>query len=158
MFTNLLSVGILLSIALLPVRAQNSTTASGGKASGTGGTQSFSVGQVACTPNGVISAGMQQAYIVSTVTALEEAKSIDLVVAYPNPVTNTLRLIVRSSCVYKLESLRYHVYDSNGKMMQSGNFSKNDSQIDMSSLKPETYFVRVFHGEKELRSFKIIKN
>lgn len=158
-FANLLSVGIFLSITMMPVQAQNGTTVSGGKASGTGGTQSFSVGQVACTTNGVVSAGVQQTYIVSTVTAVEEAKSIDLVVvAYPNPVTNNLRLIVKSSCLYKLESLRYQVYDNTGKIIQTGNFSHNDSQIDMSRLKPESYFVGIFHNEKELRSFKIIKN
>ena len=83
---------------LSTVSAQESVNATGGDASGSGGSASYSVGQVVYTTNvgtnGSVSQGVQQPYEISVVTAIEEAKGINLTVtAYPNPTTDYLSLI-----------------------------------------------------------------
>ena len=61
-------------LATLELSAQENTVASGGKATGSGGTVSYSVGQVVYTTNagtnGSLSQGVQQPYVVSTLSLI----------------------------------------------------------------------------------------
>jgi hypothetical protein len=155
-----LSAVLLLGLGLTGLQAQTSVNATGGDASGSGGTVSYSVGQVVYTTNsgtnGSVAQGVQQPYEISVVTGLEEAKGINLsVTAYPNPTTDYLQLKVESE---KLKDLSFQLYDMNGKLLQSEKITGNQTSIAMSSLVPATYFVKVIQGNKEVKTFKIIKN
>jgi len=155
-----LSAVLLLGLGLTGLQAQTSVNATGGDASGSGGSVSYSVGQVVYTTNtgttGSVVQGVQQPYEISVVTAIEEANDINLsVTTYPNPTTDYLQLKVESE---KLKDLSYQLYNMNGKLLQSEEITGNQTSIVMSNLVPATYFVKVVQGNKEVKTFKIIKN
>ena len=92
-----LSIVLFLGLGLTGLQAQEAIPASGGEASGTGGTTSYSIGQVVYTintgTNGSVAEGLQQPYEISMVTGIEQAKEINLLFsAYPNPATDLLIL------------------------------------------------------------------
>jgi len=154
---------LLLGLGLTGLQAQESVNATGGNASGSGGTVSYSVGQVVYTTNigtnGSVAQGVQQPYEISVVTGLEEAKGINLTVsAYPNPTTDYLTLEVDASTTLSIQSMAYQLYDMQGKLLQNEKITSNQASIVMSNLVPATYFVKVIQGNKEVKTFKIIKN
>ena len=158
-----LSAVLLLGLGLTGLQAQESVNAAGGNASGSGGSASYSVGQVVYTTytgtNGSVSQGVQQPYEISEVTGIEEAKGINLsVTAYPNPATDYLTLRIDASTTLSIQSMSYQLYDMNGKLLQSEKITGNQTSIVMSNLVPATYFVKVTEGNKEVKTFKIIKN
>lgn len=154
------SVVLLLGLGLTGLQAQTSVNATGGNASGSGGSASYSVGQVVFTTNtgtnGSVAKGIQQPYEISVVTGLEEAKGINLSIsAYPNPTTDFLQLKVESK---KLKGLSFQLYDMNGKLLQTKKLTGSEAQIDMSNYVTSIYFVKVISGSKLIKVFKIIKN
>ena len=158
-----LSAVLLLGLGLTGLQAQTSVNATGGNASGSGGSASYSLGQVVYTTNiganGSVAQGVQQPFEISVVTAIEEAKGINLsVTAYPNPTTDFLQLKVDASTTLSIQSMSYQLYDMNGKLLQSEKITGNQTSIVMSNLVPANYFVKVTQGNKEVKTFKIIKN
>jgi len=154
-----LSTVLLLGLGLTGLQAQESVNTTGGNASGSGGSVSYSVGQVVYTTNtginGSVAQGVQQPYEISVVTAIEEAKGINLTVsAYPNPTTDYLTLEVKE---FELSNLHFQLYDMSGKLLQSEKITGNQTSIAMSNLTPATYFVKVVQGKEEVKTFKIIK-
>ena len=100
--------------------------------------------------------GVQQPYEISVVTGLEEAKGINLSVsAYPNPATDYLTLSIDN---FDISNLSYQLYDMNGKLLQSEKITGNQTSIIMSNLVRANYLVKVIQGNKEVKTFKIIKN
>lgn len=155
-----LSAVLLLGLGLTGLQAQESVNATGGNASGSGGSASYSVGQVVYTTNtgttGSVAQGVQQPFEISVVTAIEEAKGVNLLIsAFPNPTTDFLQLHVESE---KLKDLSFHLYDMSGKLLQAKILTGTVTQIDMSSYVPSIYFVRVISGSQSIKVFKIIKN
>ena len=155
-----LSAVLLLGLGLTGLQAQESVNATGGDASGSGGTVSYSVGQVVYTnntgTNGSVAQGVQQAFEISVVTGIEEAKGINLSVsAYPNPTTDYLTLSISE---FEISNLTYQLYDISGKLLQSEKITGNQTNIVMSNLVPANYFVKVIAGNQLIKEFKIIKN
>ncbi len=160
-----LSAVLLLGLGLTTLQAQTSTNATGGNASGSGGTVSYSVGQVAYQTHtgtsGSVSEGVQQPYEISAVTGLEEAKGINLSVsAYPNPTTDYLTLEIEGEV--KTQYIA-SLYDMNGKLLRSEKITGKQTSIVMSNLVPATYFVKVTVktqgiAYQEVKTFKVIKN
>lgn len=145
--------------SLSTLSAQESVNATGGNASGSGGTASYSVGQVAYQThtgtNGSVAEGVQQPYEISVVTGIEEAKGINLsVTAYPNPTSDYLTLNIDE---FDISNVSYQLYDMQGKLLQSEKITDNQTSIFMSDLVPAIYFVKVIQGNKEVKTFKIIK-
>jgi len=139
--------------------SQESTNTAGGNAAGSGGSASYSVGQVVYTTNtganGSVAQGVQQPYEISVITAIEEAKGINLSVsAYPNPTTDFLTLEVND---IELSNLSFQLYDLQGKLLQNQKITDKQTSIAMSHLLPATYFVKVFQANTEIKTFKIIK-
>ena len=150
---------LLLGLGLTGLQAQESINATGGDATGGGGSVSYSVGQVVYTTNtgtsGSVAEGVQQPYEISVVTGIEEAKGINLSVsAYPNPTTDYLTLRIDE---FEISNLSFQLYDMTGKLLQTKKLTGTETQIDMSSYVSSTYFVRVITGNKSVKEFKIIK-
>jgi len=150
----------LLGLGLTGLQAQESVNATGGDALGSGGSASYSVGQVVYTTNtgtnGSVAQGVQQPYEISVVTAIEQAKCINLSVSvYPNPTTDYLTLSIGE---FDISNLSYQLYDISGKLLQNEKNIGNQTSISMSNLVPATYFVKVIQGNKEVKVFKITKN
>ena len=156
----ILSALFLLGFSLTGLQAQEAVSATGGDASGSGGSVSYSVGQIVYTTNtgttGSAAQGVQQPYEISVVTGLEEAKGINLILsAYPNPTTDFLTLKVAN---YDKENLLYQLFDLNGKLLENKKIESNETSIIMSNLVPATYLLKVIQSNKEVKIFKIIKN
>ena len=140
--------------------AQSLTTASGGEASGSNGTVSYTVGQTAYQTNqgtgGTVTEGLQQAYEIFTVTGIENTEiSLINVSAYPNPVNDNMRLRVAEENV---KDFSFQVYDMQGKLLQFKKLDGLETQIDMSNYVPSTYFLKVISGNQQIKEFTIIKN
>jgi hypothetical protein len=143
------------------IQAQNGIPVAGGDTSGSGGSASYSVGlpfyTVLTGANGSVVHGVQQPYEISVVTAIEEIIGIDLLfLAYPNPVHDHLTLEVNDDS--DIANLHYHLYDANGRLLQSRKIQGQQTTIAVDNLIPATYFIKVTSGKKELKTFKIIKN
>ncbi len=154
-----LSAVLLFGLGLTVLQAQECVNATGGNALGNGGSASYSVGQVIYQTltgtNGSVAEGVQQPYEISVVTAIDETQGINLSVsAHPNPVTDYLALSINE---FEVSNLSYQLYDINGKILQSGKITGNQTSITMSNLEPATYIVKVIQGNNEVKTFKIIK-
>ena len=150
---------MLLSMFSAMVFAQSEITTSGGEASGSGGKVSYSVGQVAyqsySSSIGTISEGIQQAYEIFVVTGIENTEiSLVQVSAYPNPVTDYLKLSVEMESV---EDLSFQLFDMQGKLLQSQKLTNSETQINMSELVSAMYFIKVISKNQSIKEFKIIK-
>jgi hypothetical protein len=141
-------------------QAQNAIPASGGNASGGGGTVSYSVGQVVYTTNtgtnGSSAQGVQQPYEISVITAIEEALGISLeIMVYPNPATDFIRLRILN---YEVQNLRCQFYDISGSLLQDIKIVSNETNINLDNYLSATYFLKVTDKNKVIRIYKIIKN
>jgi hypothetical protein len=150
---------MLLGFELTGLQAQESVNASGSNAIGSGGSASYSVGQVVCATNtetsGSVIQGAQQPFEISIVNSIEEAIGITLSVsAYPNPTTDYVTLEIKE---LDISDLHFQLYDINGKLLQGEKITDNQTIIVMSNLVASTYFVKVNQSNKEIRIFKINK-
>jgi len=150
---------LLLGLGLTSLHAQESVNTTGGNASGSGGSASYSVGQVVYTSNtetsGSVAQGVLQSYAISIETAIEKTKGINLsVMAFPNPTTDFLTLEIKE---FELSNLYVQLYDMNGKLLQSQKITDSQTIIAMGELIPAAYFVKVVQNNKEVKTFKIIK-
>jgi len=152
------------------LQAQEVIPSSGGEATGSGGSASYTVGQVvyktnAGTNNNSIAEGVQQPFEISEVTGIEEAKDIDLVCkAYPNPVIETLQLEIGGSVMPNSQNLNYKLIDINGKILENKNIetlnreSITRASITMKQFAQGIYFLKVYNNQKIIKIFKIVKH
>ena len=155
-----LSAVLLFWFGLAGLQAQAVIPATGGNASGIGGSVSYSVGQVFYTTNlgtnGSVAQGVQQAFEITNLTGIETPRGITLQYsAFPNPTSGFLKLKVED---FNTENLFYQLYDMSGKLLEYKMVKDNETIIVMSQLVPATYFLKVIQNTKEVKSFKIIKN
>jgi hypothetical protein len=141
------------------VSAQNNTVSGGGAASGSGGSVSYTIGQVFYAAlqgtNGSLIQGVQQPFEISIVTSTEDI-SMDLKAqVYPNPSSDHLILSINS---LELKNLQYMLYDLQGHLISSNRIRQNTSIIPVSQLSNGTYFLRILSNKKQIRTFQIIKN
>lgn len=151
---------ILLTICTSLLNAQESVLTSGGEANGTGGTVSYSLGQIVYTTNtgvnGSNAQGVQQPYEISVVTSINESNVINLVCElFPNPTKDYVKLIINS---INIRNLAYQLCDANGKDIESKKIINIESIISMLGLVPSTYFLKIYENKKPVKTFKIIKN
>jgi len=151
---------LIFSIGFINLQGQEAITSTGGSASGTGGSASYSVGQVFSKTNtgtnGSVAEGVIQPFEISIVNSIKEVKGIVLLASvYPNPTNDYL--------ILKIEDLdnstyTFQLYDMNGRNIQIKEITDNETSIDMSNLAPSTYFLKVTKAKQEVKTFKIIKN
>ena len=149
------------------LQAQTAITAAGGNATGSGGTVSYTLGQPVYTTNtstnGAVAQGVQQPFEISVVTAFAETKDIELnVSAYPNPTTTSLTLKIKAIAKLNTNSMRYQLYNIDGKLIEEKAIENAETIINFSNLAPSSYFLKVLETQvmsaHELKTFKIIKN
>ncbi|MFT6002117.1 MAG: hypothetical protein ACI95T_000875 [Flavobacteriales bacterium] len=146
-----------LLLGLGGLHAQESPTAAGGEATGTGGTSSYSVGQVVYTTatgtNGSLAQGVQKPYEIFVTIGIKET-SINLELSvYPNPTTDYLTLKLD-----EFETLNFQLIDLQGKIIENKKISSTTTSINVENLPKALYFLNVTKNNKVVKSFKIIKN
>jgi hypothetical protein len=166
--------------------AQEAILATGKDASGSGGSVSYSVGQVTYHFNtgseGSEAQGVQQPYEISEVQVIKNANipkiensfpvesssslpEIDdkedfinlKCAAYPNPTIDLLTLSIEFIEKENIKIL-YQLFDLNGKLIESKKVENKNTGIDMSNLVPAIYILNVVMGNKSVKTFQIIKN
>ncbi len=131
----------------------------GGNATGTGGSASYSVGQLVYTTatgtTGSVAQGVQQPYEINVVSGINDVYGIELFSAYPNPASTHLVLKIENN---ELASFTYQLYNTVGSMMKTDKITAHETIINMASLLSATYYLCIFTGKKEVKVFKIIKH
>lgn len=154
----LLSVAFLL-LGLGLVQAQETVSATGGEATGAGGSSSYTVGQILYSTNsgtnGSVAQGVQQPYEISTTTGIEITEINLQFEAYPNPTVNYLTLNIGN---YNNENLAYQLYDMQGKLIGSQQIANVNTTIEMEQLPTNTYLLNILENNSLIKTFRIIKN
>jgi len=170
-----LSAIFLLAIGLTGLKAQQATTTSGGNASGSGGSATYSVGQVVYNTNtgagGTVTQGVQQPFEISVVSGIEELGINISYTAYPNPTTSNIVLEIDASSVetqniasqsngkisnetQNIASLHYTLSDINGKQLTHQTITDNKTIIPMEQLSVGTYFITIVVETQNITSLQ----
>ena len=155
---SLFFLSFLLSFSMNAQTSHQVLSATGGDATGSGGTVAFSVGQIVYTTStgttGSVAQGVEQAYEISSVGIKETALNISLSI-FPNPTSDYLTLKVED---YNKEALSYNLLDEQGKLVLNEQITNQDTQVAMSTLARGAYFINVLQANEKIQTFKIIKN
>ena len=139
--------------------AQEAFVSSANEATGTGGSLSYSVGQLITssqtTDNTNIDVGIQQPLQIVTLSNPGVTRVQLIVKAYPNPSTD---FVVLSLTDTDFEGIQYTVYSLNGGLIAEASISEAKTSIDLRELSVGTYVLRVSQHQKDIKTFKIIKN
>lgn len=151
---------LLLGLGLTGLQAQQNVITTGGNTSGSSGSVSYSVGQVAYQTftgiTGSVAEGVQQAFEVSVVIGTDEAENIKLsAFAYPNPASDYLILDVED---FGITDLSFQLMDIQGKLLLTGKISGDRTIIPLGNCLPATYFVKITRGDETIKVFKIVKS
>jgi len=143
----------------ISIHAQETILPAGNEAMGSGGTSSYSVGQVVYTTNtganGSVAQGVQQVYDISTSSGNKITDIILEMSVYPNPTKDNLTLKFDNN---KYSGLSYQLFDINGKIINQNKLIENNTTIKMRDLPNSIYFLKVIKNNTPIKSFKIIKN
>ncbi|MFN4813099.1 MAG: T9SS type A sorting domain-containing protein [Bacteroidota bacterium] len=140
-------------------QAQQSANTSGGMTNGSGGTISYSIGQIGYITNTgssySITEGVQHPYEIFTAGIKNTTLDISLF-AFPNPTMENLTLQLSD---IQDGALIYQLCDIQGKLLTSGQITSLQTTINTSSLPSATYFVSILSNQNQkLQTFQIIKN
>lgn len=156
--TLILFLAFLLSFSANAQTVHQVLSATGGDATGTGGSVAYSVGQIVYTTHtgttGSVAQGVEQAYEIYSVGIKETTLNISLSV-FPNPTSDFLTLKVED---YNNEALNYTLLDEQGRLVFNEQITTQDTQVAMSTLARGAYFINIGQTNKKIQTFKIIKN
>lgn len=155
-----ISLALVLGLGFAGVKAQEAIPASGGEATGSNGSVNYTIGQVAYTnhtgANGSVSQGVQQAYEITVISNVNNARIINLECsAFPNPTVDFLTLKIEGGLAQNIE---FQLYDISGKLIRSKSLYETETIINMEDLARATYFLKVINNQQAIKTFKIIKN
>lgn len=153
-------ITLLFIIFCLPkLLAQTAIVASGGNATGSGGSSSYTVGQVVYTnavgTNGSINQGVQQPVEIFELGTNDFPEITLTMSVYPNPTTAIVNLSIPN---YNSKNIQYQFFDLNGRSDQTNKILQKETQISLQNLSNAIYFLTVSDNNKLLKTFKIIKN
>ena len=148
------------SFNIVRLQGQETIATSAGNFTGSGGSVSYTIGQVAFSTlfgtNGSLVQGVQQPYELSVITSVENTEEITLnCIVYPNPARNIIKLSIES---IDFDNMFYRLYDINGLLIQEMKVESEETEILLNNLVPSIYILKVIKNKKELKTFKIIKN
>jgi hypothetical protein len=150
----------LVGLGLTGLDAQEALLSAGGNALGhSGGSASYSVGQVAYTAivgaNGSLSGGVQHAYEISVMPGSTNPSHVNIACSvYPNPFTDNLTLKV-TNC--DSEGLSYLLANSIGQQVEEGGITANQTDIAMGRLSPAIYILTIMLRGQEIKTIKVVK-
>jgi hypothetical protein len=159
--TRLTLAGVIFFLGFsINVKSQEAVPAAGGTITGSGGSVSYTVGQVAYTTvtgtGGTVSQGVQQPYVISVISEVPEASEISLDLSvFPNPACDYVKLKIENT---ELDGLACQLYDTDGKLLKDLKITDKLTTIQMNDLLRAAYFLKVMKNGREMKVFKIVKN
>ncbi|MDF3026864.1 MAG: hypothetical protein K0S23_1171 [Fluviicola sp.] len=137
--------------------SQQNTTVSGGNASGSGGSVSYSIGQTdyinSSGSTGSINQGVQQVYEVEDISGIKESPSL-LTAVFPNPTSGILYLDIDHSD----PELDYELVDLSGRILASSVIQTPQTIIDLTSFAYGEYLLNISSGNALIQTLKIVKH
>ncbi len=147
---------LILTLNSARVYSQTNVLVSGGQAAGTGGSSSYSVGQLnfnfATGSNGTVSEGLQQPVEIFATSDPESPSAVSVMV-YPNPTFDRIVVSVEN---YQ-DHLRFKLTDMHGRLVSAGQITDHETYIPVMQLAPMTYYLNISNAEKST-TLKIIKH
>lgn len=149
-----------LALIIIPfglTKAQTAILTTGTTATGASGSTTYSVGQVAYSQKGAnqeVMEGVQQAYEITTLEVDNESIMEKKILLYPNPVSDFLNVDFGKE---NFQHSNYMLLDSQGKLIKTGNFSQQKTELNMAGLPTSVYIIQIFQDKKNIKTFKIIK-
>jgi hypothetical protein len=150
-----------LMLFLVPItllKAQAAVLGTGANATGSNGSVSYSVGQVAYLVKGSssqVSEGVQQVYEITTLATNEISNSTEEgILLYPNPFKDYLYLDFTTN---NFKGSEYQLFDAQGKLIKTEKISQSKSEFNFSYLPSAMYIIRINQEGKNIKTFKIIK-
>jgi hypothetical protein len=152
-------IAILAGFLFAHLDGQEAIVASGSNATGSRGTVSYTIGQIAfSTLNGtdeVIVQGVQQPYEISVITTVDDTPDTSIeCVLFPNPTRDAVKVSVVSPAY---DGMTFRLYDFNGVLLREITSMAEETVVPMQNLSPATYILRVMKNNKVIKTFKIIK-
>jgi len=146
------TLSILFSIGAL---AQQAIVASGGEAVGSGGSISFSIGQVSYSndTDGTIHEGVQQPYEMFTISVEESLMELELSL-YPNPALQELNIEVPN---FKA-GLTATIHDSKGQLLQRVPLTSSRTTVSVVHWAASTYLIHVGDESGNSANYKLVKH
>ncbi|MBI2259445.1 MAG: T9SS type A sorting domain-containing protein [Flavobacteriia bacterium] len=139
--------------------AQYSSNTAGGEATGSGGTVSYSYGQIVYTSfgtTGSVGQGVQQPIEISEVAGNEKIKGINLsITTFPNPTSNFITIKIHD---FNTKNLTFKLIDASGKVIEKGDIISNETIISLKNLPSATYNIMISKELELLKNYKIVKN
>jgi len=141
------------------MQGQETISATGGTATGSGGKATYTAGQLVfnvITGDGFsIIQGVQQPYEISVVTAIENMNGIILqCIVYPNPTAGFIKLVIKS---FENDNMRFRLFDMNSVLLKDKEIESEETEIPLENFSSSVYFLKVIKENKEVKVFKIIK-
>ncbi len=151
-------LGTLLFLAPFFIISQEIISSIGGVSSGSGGTSSYTIGQVFFntieSDNGSLVQGVQQPFEFQTLSTPALLTVQLTAVTYPNPTTDFVLLKILDTA---LENLQYTLFDLNGKTIVSKKINSFSTKITMKNFAIGMYLLKLTKNNQPLKTFKIIK-
>ena len=141
----------------LALFAQEVISSGGDHHEKTSGSISFTIGEVVIETfpktSNILTQGFHQTNLIAV--AVHELPGLDYEIsAYPNPAKDYVILKLPAEKVIGME---YRLYDVNGKLIQNKMLEGTETEIPFNDLSLATYFIKVIQGNKEIKTFKIVK-
>ncbi|KAF0194735.1 MAG: hypothetical protein FD166_3256 [Bacteroidetes bacterium] len=151
---------VLLCLFLAGANGQAVITTAGSDASGNGGSMSISYGLAVYTTTtgttGSVAQGVQQPYEISVITEITDGPEVGLYFrTYPNPTDHSLTL--RFEGKPEME-YRAAIYDASGRLCIIKTVTSNETSFDLSTFVTGTYILKLSDLNREVKTFKIVKN
>jgi len=145
---------------MISASGQTAIPSAGGTANGSGGTVTYTAGQVfyitITGSSASVAQGVQQPWEISVVTAIEKTEGIKLDMrVYPNPAGGVLTLTIDP---FEDKDLRYMLYDMNGLLLVEKKIESGLTEIPLLDYSSTMYLLRIVNNKQEIKVFKVVKN
>lgn len=138
---------------------QSNIVSGGHSVSVTGGSISYSVGQIdyksTSSSSGQLNEGVQQPLEIYTVEVEEYEYTSNLFSIYPNPVNSSFKLQIDDP---SSESYFATLYALEGKIIFNRTVYPGSQEISLEDLPQGVYVLHILKEESVVKMFKIIKN
>lgn len=139
--------------------SQEAVLSSGGNATGSGGTSSYSIGQpfyeTTQEAGFAIAEGVQQPLEIVPLAVENPNPLYEALVVYPNPAAH-IAYIQFDTLTHDLS---YTLYDVNGRIIgKTLSIDSLTTAVPIENLTEGIYFLKIASGNEIIKSFKIIKN
>lgn len=155
--SKVVATALLFSVCSM-VEAQETVVVSGGNASGSGGSISYSVGQTIQNTisgsNGSAIQGIQFYFESETLSIIDLSSNLEIS-TYPNPTSSILNLKVEGLRNLKLS---YKLYNLLGVTLANGSITQINNRINVEDLPSATYILQITDENSTVKTFKITKN